>query len=102
MNEVLRSIVSSGSVTSEDAKTRTTHSAISREEGDFDQEMISSARPQVSVEVGCIYKISSLYQDVAQLGGEGLKVRSWRGCSPWSARTHHNSLRPAPPRQLRA
>ena len=61
MNEVLRSIVSSGCITTEDGKTRTLYSAISGEEGNFLQEMIRSARPQVSVEVGCAYGISSLY-----------------------------------------
>jgi predicted O-methyltransferase YrrM len=60
-NEVLRSIISSGSVVTENGKIRTAHSAISREEGEFLQEMIRSARPQVSVEVGCAYGISSLY-----------------------------------------
>lgn len=61
MNEVLRSILSSGSVATEDGKTRSLHSAISREEGEFLQEMIRSARPQVSLEVGCAYGVSSLY-----------------------------------------
>ena len=58
---MLRSIVSSGCITAEDGKTRTLYSAISGEEGNFLQEMIRSARPQVSVEVGCAYGISSLY-----------------------------------------
>ncbi len=44
MNEVLRSILSNGCVTSEDGKIRTLESAISQEEGDFIQEMIRSAR----------------------------------------------------------
>jgi predicted O-methyltransferase YrrM len=61
MNEVLRSIVSSGSVTTKDGQTRTLRSSIPRDEGEFLQEMIRSARPQVSVEVGCAYGISSLY-----------------------------------------
>ncbi len=61
MNEVLRSIVSTGSVMSEDGKTHTVHSGISQEEGNFLQEMIRSTRPQVSLEVGCAYGISSLY-----------------------------------------
>jgi predicted O-methyltransferase YrrM len=62
MNEVLLSIFSSGSVVSEDGKIRSIHpTAISREEGKFLQEMIRSVRPQVSVEVGCAYGISSLY-----------------------------------------
>jgi predicted O-methyltransferase YrrM len=61
MNEVLRSILSNGCVTSEDGKIRTLESAISQEEGDFIQEMIRSARPRVSLEVGCAYGISSLY-----------------------------------------
>jgi predicted O-methyltransferase YrrM len=61
MNEVLRSILSSGSVATEDGKTRSVHSAISREEGQFLQEVIRSARPQVSLEVGWAYGVSSLY-----------------------------------------
>jgi predicted O-methyltransferase YrrM len=60
-NEVLRSIISSGSVVTEDGKIRAAHSGVSREEGEFLQEMIRRARPQVSVEVGCAYGISSLY-----------------------------------------
>jgi hypothetical protein len=35
MNEVLRSIVSSGSVVTEDGKIRACHSGISQEEGEF-------------------------------------------------------------------
>jgi|SRR5271155_1153020 len=61
MNEVLRSILSSGFITTEDGKIRTLESAISPAEGDFLQEMIRSARPQVSLEVGCAYGVSSLY-----------------------------------------
>lgn len=61
MNEVLRSIVSSDCVMTEDGKTRTLRDAISRDEGDFLQEMIRSARPNISLEVGCAYGISSLY-----------------------------------------
>src|SRR5712692_10478852 len=61
MNEVLRSILSNRSVATEDGITRPLHSGIPREEGDFVQKMIRSARPQVSLEVGCAYGISSLY-----------------------------------------
>jgi predicted O-methyltransferase YrrM len=61
MNEVLRSILSSGSIATEDGKNRSLESAISPAEGDFLQEMIRSARPQVSLEVGCAYGVSSLY-----------------------------------------
>jgi predicted O-methyltransferase YrrM len=61
MNEVLRSILSNRSVVTEDGITRPLHSNISDEEGKFLQEMIRSARPQVSLEVGCAYGISSLY-----------------------------------------
>src|SRR5260370_38161210 len=61
MNEVLRSIVLSGSVTTEGGETRNAHYTISREEGEFLQEIIRTVRPQVSVEVGCAYGISSLY-----------------------------------------
>jgi predicted O-methyltransferase YrrM len=60
-NEGLRSIVMSGSVTTEDGKTRTLQFAISQEEGDFLHKMIKSVPPQISVEVGCAYGISSLY-----------------------------------------
>jgi predicted O-methyltransferase YrrM len=61
MNELLRSIFSSGSVTTEDGAIRGLRGAISQEEGDFIQEIIRSARPRVSVEVGCAYGVSSLY-----------------------------------------
>src|SRR5436190_15699060 len=61
MNEVLRSIVSSGSVMTEDGKIRTCTIGIGPDEGEFLQDLIRSARPQVSVEVGCGYGISSLY-----------------------------------------
>jgi predicted O-methyltransferase YrrM len=61
MNEVLRSILSNGSITTEDGKYRSLESAISPAEGDFLQEMIRSVRPWVSLEVGCASGISSLY-----------------------------------------
>lgn len=61
MNEVLKSIVSSKSVVTEDGITRRLQSAISQDEGDFIQEIIRSSRPQVSLEVGCAYGVSSLY-----------------------------------------
>jgi hypothetical protein len=37
------------------------HSNISEEEGSFIQGIIREARPQVSLEVGCAYGVSSLY-----------------------------------------
>ena len=61
MNEVLRSILSDGHVTTADGTTRPLASAISPEEGNFLQQVIRNARPQVSLEVGCAYGISSLY-----------------------------------------
>jgi predicted O-methyltransferase YrrM len=61
MNEVLQSIVSSGSVVTEGGKRRTCDVGIGQEEGEFLQEIIRRQRPQVSVEVGCAYGISSLY-----------------------------------------
>src|ERR1700738_611928 len=61
MNQVLQSIVSSGSVVTEDGKLRTCDVGIAQEEGEFLQEIIRRQRPQVSVEVGCAYGISSLY-----------------------------------------
>lgn len=61
MNEVLRSILSSKSVVTDDGITRPLHSNIPEEEGNFIQKTIRSARPQVSLEVGCAYGISSLY-----------------------------------------
>jgi predicted O-methyltransferase YrrM len=61
MNDVLRSIIFNKSVLTEDGITRPLHSAISQGEGDFIQEMIRSAQPQVSLEVGCAYGVSSLF-----------------------------------------
>src|ERR1700730_11003429 len=61
MNEVLRSILSNGSITTDDGKTRSLESAISPAEGDFLQGMMRSARPRVSLEIGCAYGVSSLY-----------------------------------------
>jgi predicted O-methyltransferase YrrM len=61
MDEVLRSILSSKSVVTDDGITRPLHSNISEEEGAFIQDIIRSAQPRVSLEVGCAYGISSLY-----------------------------------------
>ena len=61
MNEVLRSILSSKSVVTDDGITRPLHSNISWEEGNFIQAMIKSSRPRVSLEIGCAYGIASLY-----------------------------------------
>jgi len=61
LNETLRSILSSRSVSSEDGIAHSLHSSISQEEGNFLQEIIRTARPQVSLEVGCAYGISSLF-----------------------------------------
>ncbi len=61
MNDVLRSILSSKSVVTDGGTTRPLISNISEEEGNFVQKIIRSARPQVSLEVGCAYGISSLY-----------------------------------------
>jgi len=61
MDEVLRSIVLSGSDMTREGKARSLDIGISQEKGEFLQEMIRGARPWVSVEVGCAYGISSLY-----------------------------------------
>jgi predicted O-methyltransferase YrrM len=61
MNEILRSILSNRSVTTEDGVICPLHSSISQEEGNFLQEIIRTSRPQVSLEVGCAYGISSLF-----------------------------------------
>jgi predicted O-methyltransferase YrrM len=61
MNEVLRSILSSKSVVTDDGITRALHSNISEEEGNFLQTTIKSSQPQVSLEIGCAYGIASLY-----------------------------------------
>ena len=61
MNEVLRSILSSRSVITEGGIVRPLHANISEEEGSFIQGIIREARPQVSLEVGCAYGVSSLY-----------------------------------------
>jgi len=61
MNQVLQSIVSTGSVVTEDGTLRTCDVGIAQEEGEFLQEIMRRHRPEVSVEVGCAYGISSLY-----------------------------------------
>jgi predicted O-methyltransferase YrrM len=61
MNQVLQSIISSGLLVTEDGKTRNCDMGIGYKEGEFLQEIIRRQRPQVSVEVGCAYGISSLY-----------------------------------------
>jgi predicted O-methyltransferase YrrM len=60
MNEVLRSILSSRSDITEGGIVRPLHSNISEEEGSFIQGIIRETRPQVSLEVGCAYGVSSL------------------------------------------
>src|SRR3954467_8422224 len=61
MNEILRSILSNRSVSTEDGNVCPLHSSVSQEEGNFLQETIRTVRPQVSLEVGCAYGISSLF-----------------------------------------
>src|SRR5258706_9401912 len=61
MNEILRSILSNRSVSTEDGIVCPLHSSISQEEGNFLQGIIRTARPQVSLEVGCAYGISGLF-----------------------------------------
>jgi predicted O-methyltransferase YrrM len=62
MNKVLGSILSSGSVVTKDGTNRPLGDHhIPEDEGDFLKKMIRNAQPQVSLEVGCAYGISSLY-----------------------------------------
>ena len=61
MNELLRSILASRSVRTEDGIERPLHSNVRSEEGDFMQAIIRKYRPRVTLEVGCAYGISSLY-----------------------------------------
>jgi predicted O-methyltransferase YrrM len=61
MNEVLRTILSSKSVVTDDGITRPLHSNISKEEGNFLQATIKRLQPRVSLEIGCAYGVSSLY-----------------------------------------
>ena len=61
MNEVLHTILSSKAVVKDDGTTRSLDANITKEEGDFLQEMIRVSRPRVSLEIGCAYGVSSLY-----------------------------------------
>jgi predicted O-methyltransferase YrrM len=73
MDAVLRSIISSKSIATEDGKIRPLgDDHIPEEEGNFIQKKITDARPRVTLEVGCAYGISSLYicEALRQVNGE--------------------------------
>ena len=62
MDKILESILHSGSVLAQNGINHPLgdhHTP--REEGEFLQKMISCTRPQVSLEIGCAYGVSSLY-----------------------------------------
>jgi predicted O-methyltransferase YrrM len=62
MDKVLQSILYSGSVVTRDGTNRPLGDHhIPEDEGDFLQKTIRDVQPQVSLEVGCAYGVSSLY-----------------------------------------
>src|SRR5262249_11038402 len=61
MNEVLQAILASKKVTTDSGIERPLDYHIDSAEGEFVQSLIRKHRPQVILEVGCAYGISSLY-----------------------------------------
>ena len=61
MNTVLEKILRTGYTMSPNGKSIKVHSAISREEGEFLQEIISELKPVMSLEIGLAYGISALF-----------------------------------------
>jgi predicted O-methyltransferase YrrM len=75
MNEVLQAILASKKVTTDSGIERLLDYHIDSAEGEFVQSLIRKHRPQVILEVGCAYGISSLYI------GEALRERRTEGGS---------------------
>jgi predicted O-methyltransferase YrrM len=71
MQEVLRQILATRSVATASGIERQLHSNVSESEGNFLQELIREHRPQVTLEVGCAYGISSLFicEALREVGG---------------------------------
>jgi predicted O-methyltransferase YrrM len=61
MDQVLQSIFATWSVQTEDGSVRPLHSNISQEEGNFLQDLIRRVQPEVTLEVGCAFGVSSLF-----------------------------------------
>jgi predicted O-methyltransferase YrrM len=87
MNEVLRSILDSNTVTNKSGIVRPLRGGISPDEGARIQELIRQHRPRVTLEVGCAYGISSLYicEALREVGGtkhiiiDPYQNRGWEG-----------------------
>src|SRR3972149_5496395 len=61
MNHILSGILRTGCVKSPEGKLINAHSSITREEGEFLQEIISEIKPEDSLEVGLAYGVSALF-----------------------------------------
>jgi len=61
MNQLLKEILSSNSIKLPSGETKELHSNVSTDEGHFLQEIILSTKPQMSLEVGLAYGISTLF-----------------------------------------
>jgi len=72
MNAVLEEILRSGYATGSSGERIAVHSQISREEGEFLQQIVATVRPKVSLEIGLAYGVSSLFicDALAAVGAE--------------------------------
>jgi len=61
MNSVLSSILETGLVQCPDGQIVKSHSGITRQEGEFLQDIIDEAKPKLSLEIGLAYGVSSLF-----------------------------------------
>ncbi|HKQ78064.1 MAG TPA: class I SAM-dependent methyltransferase [Blastocatellia bacterium] len=61
MNSVLSNILETGLVQCPDGQIVKAHSAITRQEGEFLQNIIDEAKPRLSLEIGLAYGVSSLF-----------------------------------------
>lgn len=59
--QLLAEIFNNGTVSNLDGKTFPLHSSIDDKEGEFLQQLITTYKPQNSLEIGCAYGLSSLY-----------------------------------------
>jgi predicted O-methyltransferase YrrM len=72
LNSTLECILKDGSVISQTGERRKLHSGITIDEGLFIQKIIRENRPQLSLEVGCAYGVSSLFicQALKEVGAQ--------------------------------
>ena len=75
MNDVLRRILDTGSVTTDEGQELPVHSQIPPAQGEFLADVIRAERPTQSLEIGLAYGISSLYlcEALAEVGA----LRHW-------------------------